>query len=141
MTYLLVFLGAWGCLLLFGDRKQFHRVFPSVAVGIIMSLASDIITNQYPLWTYHGNQFIPPVVVQLLDDFGIYPCIAHLFVQYIPKGVKSGWNIPLAGFCWVWGWNGSWYIRAILHTDCGGIWGGQLSRIAPSSWYYRPSMF
>ncbi|MFB5188881.1 cupin domain-containing protein [Alicyclobacillus fastidiosus] len=109
MTYLLVFLGAWVCLLLFGDRKQFRRVFPSVAVGVIMSLASDIITNQYPFWKYHDNEFLPPVVVQLLDDFGIYPCIAYLFVQHIPTSAKK-WIIYTA--CWVAGGMGVEWVMA-----------------------------
>ncbi len=90
MTYLLTFIVVWFIFIRFADKKQFRTLYPTALVAMIMSLTSDIVTQFNPLWTYQDSDtHFPQLLILLLDDFGIYPVIAMLYVQRLPNTFKK----------------------------------------------------
>lgn len=86
MPFVINFVLSWTAFFLFADKRRWREFYPSVALAMIMSLASDSLVTQIPLWTYHDHQnWLSPLWVSLLDDFGIYPVVTYLFLQYYPK--------------------------------------------------------
>ncbi|UOF89990.1 hypothetical protein LSG31_19305 [Fodinisporobacter ferrooxydans] len=90
MFYILVFLASWIAFLIFGNKKRFRELYTNSLIAMIMSLTSDVIASIYPFWFYNDPKtHIPKLIVELLDDFGIYPVIAYLYVQFLPETLRK----------------------------------------------------
>ncbi|KEO83057.1 cupin domain-containing protein [Tumebacillus flagellatus] len=86
MPFLILFLVSWAAFWKFGDLRQWRRLLPAVLLSMVMSLTSDSVTDHYPLWTYHDTTgWMPYLAIRLIDDFGVYPVTAYLFLQYMPS--------------------------------------------------------
>lgn len=98
MTYTLVFVTSWISFILFADKKRFRELHVTCLVAMVMSLGSDVITNCYPLWLYNDpDTHFPNIAIELLDDLGLYPVLAYIYIQHVPKGIKK-W--PVYTFFW-----------------------------------------
>ncbi|PWK13801.1 CBO0543 family protein [Tumebacillus permanentifrigoris] len=86
MPFLLLFLISWLAFLLFADWKKWRMYAPVSLLAMVMSLLSDQFVQSIPLWTYQDTYgMLPATVVRFMDDIGVYPVTAYLFVQYVPR--------------------------------------------------------
>ncbi|MGO4890368.1 CBO0543 family protein [Anaerobacillus sp. MEB173] len=79
-----VFIFSWVIFALLGDKKRIPELFPTAIFSAFLGLFTDLIMVQYELWSYED----PPLAsksVKLFLDFGIYPVVAFLFIQFIPE--------------------------------------------------------
>ncbi|UOF88952.1 cupin domain-containing protein [Fodinisporobacter ferrooxydans] len=102
MFFIFIFLISWASFLLFSNKKRIHELYQSSLIGMMMSLTSDAVTSFHPFWFYNDPEtHLSKFVIQMLDDFGVYPVISYLYIQYMPNSVrkwlKYTWCWTLAG--------------------------------------------
>jgi quercetin dioxygenase-like cupin family protein len=86
MPFIILFLASWTAFWLLADLTRWREFAPASLLAMIMSLTTDTVVRAYPLWSYDDTiTHLPTVAVIILDDFGIYPVVAYLFLQYFPS--------------------------------------------------------
>ncbi|MGB8954126.1 MAG: cupin domain-containing protein [Tumebacillaceae bacterium] len=86
MPFLILFLLSWTAFFLFADRSRWHQFLPACMLAMLMSIISDVVVTDYPLWLYHDpTELFPRLAIHLFDDLGIYPVVTYLFLQYFPS--------------------------------------------------------
>jgi len=103
MPFILTFLGAWLAFLVFAKKAQWRLYIPACMLAMIMSLTTDVLMIESRLWSYNDPTDILKsfVLINLWDDFGIYPVTTYLFLRYFPYGQSKprkfvyflGWTI------------------------------------------------
>jgi hypothetical protein len=90
MMYIFVFFVSWAAFAIFAQKDRFKELYQSSLIGMVMSLSSDIFTLFYPLWAYRDvDTGFRRQAITFLDDFGIYPVIAYLYVQHLPATTRD----------------------------------------------------
>ena len=89
---------AWSIWLLFADKKRWRELFPVCIFASFLGFFSDEIIEEYPYWEYLDD-FVPPLYLELGDEFEIYPVVVYLFIQWLPKQ-QSLLNMLTYWFIW-----------------------------------------
>jgi quercetin dioxygenase-like cupin family protein len=98
MFFIAVFIASWICYAMFAKKEKFLYTYPSALLAMLMSLSSDSLLRFVPLWEYHDvDTAWPHEMYTFMDDFGIYPVIGSLFVQYMPSTWKK-WLLYMIGW-------------------------------------------
>lgn len=86
MPFIVIFVASWIAFFLFADLSKWRRYLPACFLAMILSISSDLLVMYYPLWTYHDPTGLLRMIghTHVLDDFGIYPVVTYLFLQYYP---------------------------------------------------------
>jgi quercetin dioxygenase-like cupin family protein len=85
LPFLILFALSWSAFAVFADKSRWRQFLPAALLAMLMSLCSDVMLYSYPLWVYRdGTGLLSVVYVHLLDDWGIYPVTAYLFLQFFP---------------------------------------------------------
>lgn len=78
------FLISWTCWLLFADKARWREIIPVSIFASFLGLITDQIVEWHiPYWEYYGNE--PKIIINLMDDLGIYIVTTYLFIQWLPK--------------------------------------------------------
>lgn len=88
MVSIMLFFLSWLVFLWFGDKKRIPELFPTSVFAAFLGLLTDLIMEEYQLWSYHDSP-LSGQGVPLVLDFGIYPVVAYLYMQYLPQRTKK----------------------------------------------------
>ncbi|MBP1935075.1 CBO0543 family protein [Ammoniphilus resinae] len=102
MVSIILFILSWLAFLVLGDKRRVPELFPTAMFSAYLGLLTDLVMKEYELWSYH-DQPLSESVIPLFLDFGIYPVVAYLFIQFLPQT----WTKRL-------GWIFFWSLGAIL---------------------------
>lgn len=83
MVSIILFVLSWLTFLLLGDKKRIPELFPTAVFSMFLALLTDLMMEEYQLWSYQDKP-LSGHIVPLVLDFGIYPVVAYLFIQYLP---------------------------------------------------------
>jgi len=93
MVSIILLILSWLAFLVFGDKKRIPELFPTAMFSAFLGLLTDLIMEEYELWSYHDEP-LSGSMVPLFLDFGIYPVVAFLFMQFLPQTwMKRFWWI------------------------------------------------
>lgn len=84
MVTIILFILSWLTFLFFGDKKRIPELFPTAVFSAFLALLTDLIMEEYQLWSYRDKP-LSHHGVPLVLDFGVYPVVAYLFMQYLPQ--------------------------------------------------------
>lgn len=88
MVTILLFIFSWLVFWVLADKKRIPELFPTALFSAFLALLTDLIMEEYRLWSYLDKP-LSGHVVPLVLDFGIYPVVSYLFIQYLPLGLKK----------------------------------------------------
>ncbi|MEW9672472.1 CBO0543 family protein [Ammoniphilus sp. 3BR4] len=88
MVSIILFVLSWLAFFLLADKKRIPDLFPTAVFSAFLGLLTDLIMEEYKLWSYHDSP-LSGQEVPLALDFGIYPVVAYLFMQFLPLSKKS----------------------------------------------------
>jgi hypothetical protein len=94
MFSLAVFIISWAAWLIFADKRRWRELTPVSLFAALLGAQTDIIMHYYRLWEYD-----PALVVEILDDTGIYIVVTYLFIQWLPKNRSPR---VMFGYWFVW---------------------------------------
>jgi hypothetical protein len=84
MLYLATLLASWLAWLIFADKRRWRELVPVSLLSMALGFFTDAIMHHYKLWEYYDRLLAEPYI-ELSFGFGIYPVVAYLFVQWLPK--------------------------------------------------------
>jgi hypothetical protein len=88
-----VFIVSWLCFWIFANKKKFFQFLPSCYIAIILAYTADFIADKYPsLWHYPASTTLQRISIELSDDYGVYPVVVYLFIQWLPK-TQNIWSM------------------------------------------------
>ncbi len=85
MFHAVIFIIAWILWILFADEKRWRELFPVALLASFLGCITDNIMHYYTLWHYQNGH---PLLIYLLNDFGVYIVVTYLFIQWLPKEQK-----------------------------------------------------
>ncbi|WP_134704893.1 CBO0543 family protein [Ammoniphilus sp. YIM 78166] len=88
MVTILVFIFSWLMFGLLADKKRIPELFPTALFSAFLGLLTDLIMEEYRLWSYVDKP-LSGLAVPLVLDFGIYPVVSYLFIQGLPLTIKK----------------------------------------------------
>lgn len=96
MYFLAVFAISWIWWFISADKHRVRELFGAAIWSSFLGLLTDLIMVHYQLWSYRG---LPAAeyTIPLLLDFGIYPVVTYLFVQWMPE---DWWGIMKRAVIW-----------------------------------------
>ncbi|SMD03974.1 CBO0543 family protein [Sporomusa malonica] len=98
MFYILRFIIVWSIWLILADRRRWKEILPVCIFASFLGVVSDILVEHYPYWEYLCDG-VPPLFLELGDEFEIFPAATYLFIQWLPKQ-QSIWNMLFYWFLW-----------------------------------------
>lgn len=98
MLYIVRFILAWSIWLIFADKRRWKEIIPVCIFASFLGVVSDILVEHYPYWEYLDDS-VHPLVLELGDEFEIFPTVTYLFIQWLPKQ-PSLWNMFFYWFLW-----------------------------------------
>ncbi len=82
MFHVAIFIIAWILWILLADKKRWRELFPVALLASFLGCITDNIMHYYTLWHYQNGH---PLLIYLLNDFGVYIVVTYLFIQWLPK--------------------------------------------------------
>lgn len=89
----------WLIWVLFADKKRWRELFVVAIFAALLGTLTDHLMHHYKLWHYSTEENIGKVLVEAIDDFGIYTVTAYLFIQMLPNQ-HTFWNMLRYLFIW-----------------------------------------
>ncbi|MGZ4031925.1 MAG: CBO0543 family protein [Tumebacillaceae bacterium] len=84
MYFVILFVLSWTAFFCFADRSRFREFYGAIMFTAYLGLLTDVIMVHYQLWEYIGLPH-PLYVIPLSLDFGIYPVVCMIFLQWLPQ--------------------------------------------------------
>jgi len=99
LFFILSFILAWLFWLIFADKKRWRELFPVGILAGFLGSTTDVVTEYYPFWDYHCPNGMHSLVIDLVDDWGIFLVVTYLFIQWLPKN-QTFWRMFRYWFIW-----------------------------------------
>lgn len=84
MYFVILWILSWIAFFLFADRSRVREFFGAMMFTAFLGLFTDLVMVRYQLWSYSGLPQ-PLYVIPLTLDFGIYPVVSFIFLQWLPQ--------------------------------------------------------
>ena len=98
MFFTIRFVIVWIIWFVYADKKRWKEILPVSLFASCLGFLADILIEYYPYWEY-SEESLPPLFLEIGDEFEIFPVVTYLFIQWLPAN-ETMKNMFLYFFGW-----------------------------------------